>query len=37
MRGHATANWEKYRNIVQGAALASEHLWASERRLVSVG
>ena len=29
MRGHATANWEKYRNIVKGAALASEHLWGA--------
>jgi 5-methyltetrahydropteroyltriglutamate--homocysteine methyltransferase len=28
MRGHADANWEKYRNIVKGAQLASEHLWA---------
>jgi 5-methyltetrahydropteroyltriglutamate--homocysteine methyltransferase len=28
MRGHATANWEKYRNIVKGAQLASEQLWA---------
>jgi 5-methyltetrahydropteroyltriglutamate--homocysteine methyltransferase len=37
MRGHATANWEKYRSIVKGAALASENLWASERRVVSVG
>jgi len=37
MRGHATANWEKYKNIVKGAQLASEHLWASERRVVSVG
>jgi hypothetical protein len=36
MRGHADANWEKYRNIVKGAQLASQHLWASERRVVSV-
>ena len=34
--GHATANWEKYKNIVKGAELASEQLWASERRVVSV-
>jgi 5-methyltetrahydropteroyltriglutamate--homocysteine methyltransferase len=37
MRGHADANWEKYKNIVKGAQLASEELWASERRVVSVG
>jgi 5-methyltetrahydropteroyltriglutamate--homocysteine methyltransferase len=28
MRGHADANWEKYKNIVKGAHLASEQLWA---------
>jgi 5-methyltetrahydropteroyltriglutamate--homocysteine methyltransferase len=28
MRGHATANWEKYRNIVKGAELASKQLWS---------
>ena len=27
MRGHADPNWEKYRNIVKGAQLASEQLW----------
>jgi 5-methyltetrahydropteroyltriglutamate--homocysteine methyltransferase len=27
MRGHADANWEKYRNIVKGAELASQQLW----------
>ena len=27
MRGHATAAWEKYKNIVKGAALASRQLW----------
>jgi len=27
MRGHATAAWEKYRNIVKGAVLASQQLW----------
>ena len=37
MRGHATANWEKYKSIVRGAELASQQLWASERRVVSVG
>jgi 5-methyltetrahydropteroyltriglutamate--homocysteine methyltransferase len=37
MRGHADPNWEKYRNIVKGAQLASEQLWAAERRVVSVG
>jgi len=36
MRGHADANWEKYRNIVKCAELASKELWASERRVVSV-
>lgn len=36
MRGHATANWEKYKNIVKGAQLASEQLWASEQRAVTV-
>jgi hypothetical protein len=36
MRGHATANWEKYKNIVKGAQLASEQLWAAERRAVGV-
>jgi 5-methyltetrahydropteroyltriglutamate--homocysteine methyltransferase len=36
MRGHADANWQKYRNIVKGAELASKELWASERRVVSV-
>jgi 5-methyltetrahydropteroyltriglutamate--homocysteine methyltransferase len=28
MRGHADANWEKYRNIVKGAQLASQRLWS---------
>jgi 5-methyltetrahydropteroyltriglutamate--homocysteine methyltransferase len=28
MRGHATAAWEKYKNIVKGAALASKQLWS---------
>jgi 5-methyltetrahydropteroyltriglutamate--homocysteine methyltransferase len=28
MRGHATANWEKYKSIVEGAALASKQLWS---------
>jgi 5-methyltetrahydropteroyltriglutamate--homocysteine methyltransferase len=28
MRGHADANWEKYRNIVKGAELASQQLWS---------
>ena len=27
MRGHATAAWEKYKNIVKGAELASRQLW----------
>jgi 5-methyltetrahydropteroyltriglutamate--homocysteine methyltransferase len=27
MRGHATANWEKYKSIVKGAELASKQLW----------
>jgi 5-methyltetrahydropteroyltriglutamate--homocysteine methyltransferase len=27
MRGHATANWEKYKSIVRGAELASKQLW----------
>jgi 5-methyltetrahydropteroyltriglutamate--homocysteine methyltransferase len=27
MRGHATANWLKYQNIVKGAQLASKQLW----------
>ena len=27
MRGHATANWEKYKNVVRGAELASRQLW----------
>jgi 5-methyltetrahydropteroyltriglutamate--homocysteine methyltransferase len=27
MRGHADANWEKYRSIVKGAQLASQQLW----------
>jgi len=27
MRGHATANWEKYKNMVKGAELASKQLW----------
>jgi 5-methyltetrahydropteroyltriglutamate--homocysteine methyltransferase len=27
MRGHAQANWEKYKNIVRGADLASAQLW----------
>ncbi|HEY2593702.1 MAG TPA: epoxyalkane--coenzyme M transferase [Chloroflexota bacterium] len=27
MRGHADANWAKYRNIVTGAELASRELW----------
>lgn len=27
MRWHAEANWEKYQNIVRGAALASRQLW----------
>jgi 5-methyltetrahydropteroyltriglutamate--homocysteine methyltransferase len=29
MRGHADANWEKYRNIVKGAELASQQLWGT--------
>ena len=28
MRGHADANWAKYRNIVKGAELASRQLWS---------
>jgi 5-methyltetrahydropteroyltriglutamate--homocysteine methyltransferase len=28
MRGHATANWEKYKSIVKGAELATKQLWA---------
>ena len=28
MRGHATANWEKYKSIVKGAELASRQLWS---------
>ena len=28
MRGHADANWEKYRNIVKGSELASQQLWS---------
>jgi 5-methyltetrahydropteroyltriglutamate--homocysteine methyltransferase len=28
MRGHADANWEKYRNIVRGARMASQQLWS---------
>jgi 5-methyltetrahydropteroyltriglutamate--homocysteine methyltransferase len=27
MRGHAEANWEKYKSIVKGAELASKQLW----------
>jgi 5-methyltetrahydropteroyltriglutamate--homocysteine methyltransferase len=27
MRWHAEANWEKYKNIVRGAELASQQLW----------